>query len=102
MTLQTPGIPKAFMLHDKIMQILGATVHEFGHDEQCAIQYHYCADLPPHCIATAVQLSERHVVSAIELFAARLSEKINFFRKVHPCSESEELPVRDVLMIWDA
>jgi len=82
------------------MQILSATVNEFGHEEQCAIYYHHFMNLPLWSIARTVQLSEGHVVSAINLFAARLDEKLDFFKKVQPHDANDVLPVRDILLPW--
>jgi len=75
---------------------------EFNHDEQCAIHYHHLLDMPPCDIANTVQLSERHVLSAIYLFAARIDEKLEFFRKVQPHDDNDVLPVCDILLPWGA
>ena len=100
MQLPMIRIPRAFAAHGNIMQILCATVDEFGHDEQCAIHYHHFMDLPTGAIANAVQLSEGHVTSAIALFAARLNAKLEFFRTVQPHDENDYIQVRDILLSW--
>ena len=94
-------IPRAFAKHGGILQILCATVDEFAYDEQCAIHYHHFMNLPTWAIANAVQLSEGHVNSAIALFAARLNEKVDFFKTVQPHDQNDYIPVRDILLAWD-
>ena len=97
-----PKIPKAFMVHNNIMQILSTTVFEFGYEEQQAIYYHYFLDLPPGVIARVVQLSKKHVVNTLGLYAQRLEVKLDFFKRVQPYDENETVQVRDILFPWSA
>ena len=41
-----PQIPKAFVTHDKIGDVLRHTLEEFDDDEQAAICYYCCIKLP--------------------------------------------------------
>jgi len=100
--LHIPKIPKAFLVHNNIVQILGATAYEFDFEEQQAIYYFHFMDLSPGTIARVVQLSKRHVMSTLGLYAARLEAKLDFFKKVQPYNENETVQVRDILFPWSA
>ena len=103
-TLQIPDlqIPEEFASHPRIMDILNATVYEFMHEEQQAIYYYHFTGLSPRAIARVVELTEDHVVSALVLYAARLTMKIELFKKAKPCDASKTLEVSDILMTWSA
>ena len=101
MKLPNLQIPRAFTTHRNIKEILCATVEEFGYEEQCAIHYYHLMDLSMRDIAHAVQLTEGHVTSTIELFAARLHMKLEFFMAVQPHDKNDYIPVCDILLAWD-
>ena len=100
--LSQPEIPKAFLTHDRIMQILCATVEDFNAEEQQAIYYFHHLELSPRTIARTLQLTEQHVVSALGLYAERLTGKLELFKQVQPHNESDTLQVRDILCPWSA
>jgi len=100
--LSKPEIPKAFYAHGGIMQVLCATVEDFSADEQQAIYYYHHLELSPRTIARTLQLTERHVVSVLGLYAERLISKLELFKRVQPHDENETLEVRDILLAWTA
>ena len=95
-----PRIPKAFALHDKIMQVLDATISEFGHEEQQALYFHHFLGLPLGDISLTTHLSENHVASTLGLYAARLNAKVELFKKAEPYNENDMLQIRDILLPW--
>jgi len=74
-------IPKTFINHPLISQVLRLTVHEFNAEEQ-AIIYLYCLiKLPVNEIAELTELSSSHVASILELYFEKLAFKLNVFKK---------------------
>ena len=100
--LPTPLIPRAFVGHRKIMQVLCATVDEFSHEEQQALYYHHYIGLDLPAIARTVLLTENHVRSTLNLYAERLTAKLELFKKAMSYNENDTLHVRDILLPWSA
>ena len=102
MILPKPLIPKSFTTHDKVMEVLYATVEDFNPEEQQAIYYHYYLELSPVTIARTMDLTEPHVISALGLYAERLATRIELFKRMLPHDEDDMLQTREILLPWSA
>ncbi|MCL2363362.1 MAG: hypothetical protein FWC71_01725 [Defluviitaleaceae bacterium] len=100
--LPSPEIPKAFASHDKIMQVLCATVEDFSCDEQQAIYLYHHLEMSTPTIARILDLTEQHVTSALVLYTERLASKLELFKRVQPHDDDDMLHVRDILLPWTA
>jgi len=95
-------IPRAFSLHHKIMEVLYATVEEFNPEEQQAIYYHYYLELSPRTISKTLELTEQHVISALGLYAERLANRINLFKRTMPHDDNDMMQASEILLPWTA
>jgi len=102
MFLPKPQIPRSFALHDKIMEVLYATVEDFNCEEQQAIYYHYHMALSPCTIAKVLELTEQHVVSALGLYAERLATRIDLFKRTLPHDDQDMMQTSEILLPWSA
>ena len=74
-------IPKQFTTHPKISLVLHYTVEEFNFEEQAIIYLYYLANTPIEEIAHNTALSSLYVTSTITLYAQRLDQKVQLFKR---------------------
>jgi len=70
--IDMPKVPKAFLTHDKIKYVVYHIIDDFSYEEQLAIYFHCFADIPIGQIAALIELSPKHVTSALNLYSDRL------------------------------
>jgi len=80
------------------MQVLCATVEDFTYEEQQAIYLYHFMEMTFPSIALFVELTERHVISALGLYTERLTNKLELFKRVQPYNKEDMLHVRDILL----
>jgi len=103
MHIEMPEIPRTFIRHTKVNQILCHTIEDFDYEEQAAVYYFCFLGLPISEIAALTQLSQPHVVGALTLYSERLKSKLDVFKKAVPHDADDLLPVSEILSteIWE-
>jgi len=94
-----PQIPRSFINHADIRVVLDATLDDFGHEEKEAIFFFCALGAPVQDISTVTQLAPAHVVSTLNLYAARLESKLHFFKKFMPHNDTELLQAGEYLFM---
>ena len=96
--LNMPSIPRAFVNHSNAKLILCDTVEGFGFEEQQAIYFYCFLNEPISNIAEKVGLTQAHVASVLGLYSARLTGKLDLFKKALPYDEDDLLHVSELLL----
>ena len=74
-------------------------IDDFEHEEQIAIYFFCFADLTISEIAQITELSNNHVISALNLYSERLSSRLKILEKaIHCDSDSDEKAGVDELL----
>jgi len=99
MRAHLPKVPRSFADHADFQVILNVTLNEFQHDEKEAIIFFCTLGAEIEDISVVTQLEPAHIVSTLNLYAARLESKVNFFKKFMPYNEAELLQAGEYLFM---
>ncbi|MCL2364969.1 MAG: hypothetical protein FWC71_09955 [Defluviitaleaceae bacterium] len=94
-----PQIPRSFINHADFKVVMDATLDAFGHEEKEAIFFFCVLGAAVHDISTATQLTPGHITSTLNLYAARLENKVRFFKKFMPHNDTELLNAGEYLFM---
>jgi len=94
-----PAIPRAFTKHSDVKWVLSDTINDFHHDEKQAIFFYCVLGVTIKEIATVTRLTQKHVSSALNLYAERLQSRLCFFKKFVPHNDDESLPASEILFL---
>jgi len=94
------AVPKAFMQNANAKQVLRDLINDFNFEEKQVIYYYFAMDEPTVAdIARITELSVIHVISVLNLYAERLTAKLDFFKKIIDYDVNELLPVSELLFL---
>jgi len=97
--IEMPNVPKAFIHHPKVRQVLCHTIEEFNFEEQMAIYLYGVLDLPINEIAISTELSQDRIICVLMLYAERLAYKVDVFKKAVPYNSDEIASVCEVFVL---
>jgi len=96
-------IPKAFIEHRSIGQVLHLTIDEFNFEERTVIYLYYFAHLPIDKITDITKLSTPYVVSTLVMYCEKLALKTDIFKKAVPYDDADLISIGEMLELecWE-
>jgi len=97
--IKMPKIPRAFIDHAKISQVLYFTINEFNYEERVIIYLYCLVGFPISKIASLTELSSLYIVSALTLFSEKLVFKLTIFKKAVKYDADDLISIGEMLAI---
>ena len=97
MQLSTSQIPREFIDHSRIGQVLHHVISEFNPEEQAVIYLYHLVKLPIDEIVTLTELANIYVVSILVMYSQKLTAKVELFKEALPYDKDNLVSVGELL-----
>jgi hypothetical protein len=90
-------VPRDFLNNDDIRYILSDVLNDFDYEERRVIYFCCILDISISDVLEATILSKSHIKSVLNLYSARLENKLGFFREFVDYNQENLVTIEEML-----